>query len=175
MYYSESMIQMVEDLQRQASEMEKEVKSMMELEGRAIGLELDKRKSARDLYNELLGHQESVAESQAMTWAYVPCDMAEQDPNCYPADSFIEESYLEAPVEEHVEPAPVVEDHIDPAPVVEDHVEPAPVEPEVVMPEDEAPVDEVPHDFVESPESAPIEEAPVEEAPIQSDDNPPVV
>ena len=165
MYYSESMIQMVEDLQRQASEMEKEVKSMMELEGRAIGLELDKRKSARDLYNELLGHQESVAESQAMTWAYVPCDMAEQDPNCYPADSFIEESYLEAPVEEHVEPAPVVEDH----------VEPAPVEPEVVMPEDEAPVDEVPHDFVESPESAPIEEAPVEEAPIQSDDNPPVV
>jgi hypothetical protein len=175
MYYSESMIQMVEDLQRQASEMEKEVKSMMELEGRAIGLELDKRKSARDLYNELLGHQESVAESQAMTWAYVPCDMAEQDPNCYPADSFIEESYLEAPVEEHVEPAPVVEDHVDPAPVVEDHVEPAPVEPEVVMPEDEAPVDEVPHDFVESPESAPIEEAPVEEAPIQSDDNPPVV
>ena len=77
MYYSESMIQMVEDLQRQASEMEKEVKSMMELEGRAIGIELDKRKSARDLYNELLGHQESVAESQAMTWAYVPCDMAE--------------------------------------------------------------------------------------------------
>lgn len=165
MYYSESMIQMVEDLQRQASEMEKEVKSMMELEGRAIGIELDKRKSARDLYNELLGHQESVAESQAMTWAYVPCDMAEQDPNCYPADSFIEESYLEAPVEEHVEPAPVVEEH----------VEPAPVELEVVMPEDEAPVDEVPHDFVESPESAPIEEAPVEEAPIQSDDNPPAV
>ena len=29
MYYSESMIQMVEDLQRQASEMEKEVKDMI--------------------------------------------------------------------------------------------------------------------------------------------------
>ena len=43
MYYSESMIQMVEDLHRQASEMEKEVKGMMELEGRALGIELDKR------------------------------------------------------------------------------------------------------------------------------------
>ena len=42
MYYSESMIQMVEDLHRQASEMEKEVKGMMELEGRALGIELDK-------------------------------------------------------------------------------------------------------------------------------------
>ena len=62
MYYSESMIQMVEDLQRQASEMEKEVKGMMELEGRALGLELDKRKSVRDLYNELNAHGEAKAE-----------------------------------------------------------------------------------------------------------------
>ena len=54
MYYSESMIQMVEDLHHQASAMEKEVKHMMELEGRALGIELDKRKSARDLYNELM-------------------------------------------------------------------------------------------------------------------------
>ncbi len=29
----------------------KEVKDMMELEGRAIGIELDKRKNARELYN----------------------------------------------------------------------------------------------------------------------------
>ena len=34
-------------IQRQASEMEKHVKDMMEAEGRACGIELDKRKNAR--------------------------------------------------------------------------------------------------------------------------------
>ena len=53
MYQADSMIQMVEDLQRQASEMEKQVKDMLEIEGRACGIELDKRKNARDLYLEL--------------------------------------------------------------------------------------------------------------------------
>ena len=53
MYYSESMIQMVEDLHHQASAMEKEVKDMMELEGRALGLELDKRHNKADLIVEL--------------------------------------------------------------------------------------------------------------------------
>ena len=48
MYYTESMVQMLEDLQLQANEMEKQVKDMMELEGRALGIELDKRKRARE-------------------------------------------------------------------------------------------------------------------------------
>ena len=83
MYYSESMIQMVEDLHHQASSMEKEVMDMMELEGRAMGLELDKRKSVRDLYNELMDHQASVADEQQMAWAYVPQEMCEQE-NVHP-------------------------------------------------------------------------------------------
>ena len=182
MYYSESMIQMVEDLHRQASEMEKEVKGMMELEGRALGIELDKRKSVRDLYNELNAHGQAKAEeSQAMTWAYVPCDMAEQDPNCYPADSYIEE-HVEMPVEEHVEH---VEEHVEhevevPAEPVLDSdgfvieepaVEPAPVEPAPEM--EEAPVD-VP---VEPAPEAPAEgvEPIAPEAPAEGDDNPPSV
>ena len=33
--------------------MEKSIKDMLEVEGRAIGIELDKRKNARDLFNEL--------------------------------------------------------------------------------------------------------------------------
>ena len=53
MYQSESMIQMLEDMQHQANEMEKSIKDMLEVEGRAIGIELDKRKNARDLFNEL--------------------------------------------------------------------------------------------------------------------------
>ena len=57
------MIQMVEDMQRQASEMEKEVKDMMELEGLLIGIELDKRKNARELFNEPGTLQNAQAES----------------------------------------------------------------------------------------------------------------
>ena len=72
MYQAESMIQMVEDLQRQASEMEKQVKDMLEVEGRACGIELDKRKNARDLYLELQKHQGAIIEAQPMTWAYIP-------------------------------------------------------------------------------------------------------
>ena len=162
MYYSESMIQMVEDLHRQASEMEKEVKGMMELEGRALGIELDKRKSVRDLYNELNAHSQAKAEeSQAMTWAYVPCDMAEQDPNCYPADSYIEE-HVEMPVEEHVEH---VEEHVE-------HEVEVPAEP--VLDSDGF--------VIEEPAVEPAPEAPAEgvepiapEAPAEGDDNPPSV
>ena len=102
MYYSESMIQMVEDMQRQASEMEKEVKDMMELEGRAIGIELDKRKNARELFNELMEHQNAQAESQAMTWAYVPCDMCD-DANVYLSESVIHDYHHDANVEVHHE------------------------------------------------------------------------
>ena len=39
MYQSESMIQMLEDMQHQANEMEKSIKDMLEVEGRAIGIE----------------------------------------------------------------------------------------------------------------------------------------
>ena len=194
MYYSESMIQMVEDLHRQASDMEKEVKHMMELEGRAIGLELDKRKSVRDLYNELNAHIHAKAEeSQAMTWAYVPCDMAEQDPNCHPVDEFVE-SAIEEHVEEHVEHVEHVEEHVEPeveAPaepvldsdgfiIEEPAVEPAPVEPAPVEPApvmEEAPMEEAPVDApVEPAPEAPAEgvEPIAPEAPVEGD-NPPSV
>ena len=65
MYQSESMIQMLEDMQYQANEMEKSIKDMLEVEGRAIGIELDKRKNARDLFNELSEKQNEIAEEQA--------------------------------------------------------------------------------------------------------------
>ena len=79
MYHTESMIQMMEDLQRQASEMEKHVKDMMEAEGRACGIELDKRKNARDLMHQLMEHQANMEHKPEMTWAYVPADMPEYD------------------------------------------------------------------------------------------------
>jgi|TARA_R110000796_G_scaffold48135_2_gene115598 hypothetical protein len=70
MYHTESMIAMMEDMQRQASEMERNVKDMMEMEGRAWGIELDKRKNARELMHMLTEHQ-ATGEPMAMTWAYV--------------------------------------------------------------------------------------------------------
>lgn len=84
MYHTESMIQMMEDMQRQAAEMEKNVKDMMEMEGRAIGIELDKRKNARDLMHELMEAQQSPDMTTDMTWAYVPNDMVEYD--CEPCE-----------------------------------------------------------------------------------------
>jgi len=153
MYYSESMIQMVEDLQHQAASMEKEVKNMMELEGRALGLELDKRKSARDMMLELQAHSEAKAEQEAMTWAYVPCTMAQEDPNCYPADDMHVEHVESAPMPEHDEV------HYEEAPVDQ-----APVEAPVGAPV-EAPVDAP----VDTPIDAPAEAPAVEEnmSPLQ--------
>jgi len=79
MYHSETMIQMMEDLQRQASEMERHVKDMMEAEGRACGIELDKRKNARDLMHELMEHQSHQENQAEMTWAYVPAENVDYD------------------------------------------------------------------------------------------------
>ncbi len=160
MYQSESMIQMLEDMQHQANEMEKSIKDMLEVEGRAIGIELDKRKNARDLFNELSEKQNEIAEeqAQAMTWAYVPCELAEQDANCYvevpsPVEANVmldhdEVNYEEANVEvapEHSDPvnageafemesdAPVVEDAPAPEVAPEEVVEDAPVQPAPVV------------------------------------------
>lgn len=75
MYHSEQMITMMEDMQRQAADMERNVKDMMEMEGRAFGLELDKRKNARELMHQLMEHMANPAQMvPPMTWAYVPED-----------------------------------------------------------------------------------------------------
>ena len=48
MYVTEAMIQSMEDMMRNAADMEKSIKAMMETEGRIHGLELDRRHNARD-------------------------------------------------------------------------------------------------------------------------------
>ena len=118
MYQAESMIQMVEDLQRQASEMEKHVKDMMEMEGRAMGIELDKRKNARDLMHQLMEHQESMTEHPPMTWAYVPEESTDYD--TMPSEW-----------------EPLYEDHPYPPDTGNVHMEPAHDVPADPMPEDD--------------------------------------
>lgn len=91
LHHTESMIRLWEDMDRQASQMEQEVKMMLEMEGRSWGIELDRRKNARALMEELIAHQTSIQESASdmnteMTWAYVPSDTVSYDttmPNDY--------------------------------------------------------------------------------------------
>ena len=56
MIVTEAMLVSMEELQRHAADMENHVKSMMEEEGRRHGLELDRRRNARELWNELNKH-----------------------------------------------------------------------------------------------------------------------
>ena len=56
MIVTEAMLVSMEELQRHAGDMENHVKSMMEEEGRRHGLELDRRRNARELWNELNKH-----------------------------------------------------------------------------------------------------------------------
>ena len=60
MVITEAMLVSMEELQRHAGDMENHVKSMMEEQGRMHGLELDRRRNARDLWNELNKHMANM-------------------------------------------------------------------------------------------------------------------
>ena len=60
MYITEAMIASMEDMQKNASEMEKHIKGMMEIEARSHGLELDSRHNARDMWAQLSEHMASM-------------------------------------------------------------------------------------------------------------------
>ena len=79
-HHSESMVCMLEDMQRNAANMEAEVKLMLEMEGRAMGIELDRRKNARTLMEELQAHIASnEMNDTSMTWAYIDESAAPYD------------------------------------------------------------------------------------------------
>ena len=61
MYVTEAMIASMEDMMRNAGEMEKHIKAMMETEARMHGLELDSRHNARDMWGQLNEHMASHA------------------------------------------------------------------------------------------------------------------
>ena len=65
--YSEAMILSMEDMQKNASEMEKHIcKGMMEIEARSHGLELDSRHNARDMWAQLSEHMASMTVADPM-------------------------------------------------------------------------------------------------------------
>ncbi len=71
MYVTEAMIQSMEDMMRNASDMEKSIKMMMESEGRMHGIELDRRHNARDMWAQLSEHMASASMDSSMMTEWV--------------------------------------------------------------------------------------------------------
>ena len=82
MVVTEAMLVSMEELQRHAGDMENHVKTMMEEEGRRHGMELDRRRNARELWNELNkhmangeGHEPEHTHADGTTHAHAGGDM----------------------------------------------------------------------------------------------------
>ena len=87
MYVTEAMIQSMEEMMRNASDMEKSIKMMMESEGRMHGMELDRRHSARDMWKQLMDHMQTAApNSSMMTEMTDPMEHHHEDMDGLPSD-----------------------------------------------------------------------------------------
>jgi len=94
MYVTEAMIQSMEHMMRNAADMEKSIKAMMETEGRMHGLELDRRHSARDMWKQLMEHMASASAQSSMMCEVdmhthddgMPHTHAEEDMDGLPSD-----------------------------------------------------------------------------------------
>ena len=86
MYVTEAMIQSMEEMMRNASDMEKSIKMMMESEGRMHGIELDRRHNARDMWSQL-----SEAMANASTNSSMMTEWA--DPMMHTHDDGMEHSH----------------------------------------------------------------------------------
>ena len=99
MYVTEAMIQSMEEMMRNASDMEKSIKMMMESEGRMHGIELDRRHNARDMWSQL---------SEAMANASTNSSMMTEwtDPMMHTHDDGMEHSHEGGDVQHtHDDPA----------------------------------------------------------------------
>tara|TARA_B100000282_G_scaffold51358_1_gene32679 strand:+ start:1418 stop:1801 length:384 start_codon:yes stop_codon:yes gene_type:complete len=88
MYVTEAMIMSVEEMMRNASDMEKSIKMMMESEGRMHGLELDRRHSARDMWRQLSDVMSSKAGNYSMM-----TEVELADPMMHTHDDGVEHSH----------------------------------------------------------------------------------
>ena len=88
MYVTEAMIQSMEEMMRNAADMVKFFKAMMETEGRIHGLELDRRHNARDMWAQLSEHMMSHAPQASMM-----CEVEMTDPMMHTHDDGMEHSH----------------------------------------------------------------------------------
>jgi preprotein translocase subunit SecD len=83
-----AMITSMEDMVRNAGDFEKHVKEMMEQEGRMHGIELDRRHSARDMWETLMEHIQTNAPDEHAELLTEPAD-----PNMHMHDDGVEHSH----------------------------------------------------------------------------------
>lgn len=88
MYVTEAMISSMEDMMRNAADMEKSIKAMMETEGRMHGMELDRRHNARDMWAQLSEHMMSNATQSSMM-----CEVDYHDPMMHTHDDGMTHSH----------------------------------------------------------------------------------
>ena len=101
MYVTEAMIQSMEEMNRNAADMEKSIKAMMETEGRMHGVELDRRHNARDMWAKLSEHMMSHAPQASMM-----CEVEMTDPMEHTHDDGMTHSHDGGDMEHsHDEPA----------------------------------------------------------------------
>lgn len=104
MYVSEAMITACEDMQKNANEMESQIKDMMEMEARNHGIELDKRKSARDLWNEMNDHMMEHHEGEGQMTDSMPSEYEPaSDPMMHTHEDGMEHSHDGGDEEHHHE------------------------------------------------------------------------
>ncbi|MBO01796.1 MAG: hypothetical protein CMG35_04055 [Candidatus Marinimicrobia bacterium] len=97
MYVTEAMINSMEEMQRNAGDMEKHIKAMMETEARMHGLELDSRNNARDMWGQLSAHM-----------ANMPADEPVMDED---EEALDDEAHWEQPEMTPMEEAPIEVEH----------------------------------------------------------------
>ena len=102
MYVTEAMIASMEDMQKNAGDMEKHIKAMMETEARMHGLELDSRHNARDMWHKLSEHMAQNIPA--------PAPEAPPEPKVEPIPAPIEDT-LPSDVEPPAAPMPSPANH----------------------------------------------------------------
>tara|TARA_B100001287_G_C22586684_1_gene483614 strand:- start:496 stop:909 length:414 start_codon:yes stop_codon:yes gene_type:complete len=113
MYVTEAMIQSMEEMMRNASDMEKSIKMMMESEGRMHGIELDRRKNARDMWAELSDAMANASTNSSMMTEW-------HDPMMHTHDDGMEHSHEGGDVQHtHDDPYDGAPSSMEPAPPAE--------------------------------------------------------
>ena len=121
MYVTEAMIMSMEEMQKNAGEMESHIKGMMETEARMHGLELDSRHNARDMHAQLSAHMASMAPAEEAPVQEMPMED--------PAPEMVEHTHEDGTIHaneggdvEHTHDEPEMEE--TPAPVPTDGTTP---------------------------------------------------
>ena len=90
MYVTEAMITSLEEMMKNASEMEKSIKAMIEAEGRIYDIELDRRRNVRDMWHDLV---DVISQRSANSSMMCEVEMYQEDPMMHTHDDGMTHSH----------------------------------------------------------------------------------